>query len=98
MGYAIRFASRIGGTLSTLKWDGASLKPLWNETHSVELYNRTEDDAFVPPPPPNGGEWERRDDYEDVNVATAAPKELLQTLAKKLRAVVEMAVARSLSY
>ena len=71
-----------------LKWDGASLKPLWNETHSVELYNRTEDDAFVPPPPPNGGEWERRDDYEDVNVATAAPKELLQTLAKKLRAVV----------
>ena len=26
--------------------------------------------------------------YEDVNVATAAPKELLQTLAKKLRAVV----------
>ena len=70
-----------------LKWDGASLKPLWNETHSVELYNHTEDDAFVPPPP-NGGEWERRDDYEDVNVATAAPKELLQTLAKKLRAVV----------
>ena len=26
--------------------------------------------------------------YEDVNVATAAPKELPQTLAKKLRAVV----------
>ena len=53
----------------------------------MELYNNTEDDAFEPLPP-NGGEWERRDDYEDVNVATAAPKELLQTLAKKLRAVV----------
>ena len=58
----------------------------------MELYNNTEDNAFEPLPP-NGGEWERRDDYEDVNVATAAPKELLQTLAKKLRAVVEMAVA-----
>lgn len=46
--------------------------------HSRELYNHTLD-------VPGEGAWERKDDYEDVNIVDVADPGLVSDLATKLR-------------
>lgn len=48
------------------------------QVHSRELYNHTLD-------VPGEGAWERKDDYEDVNIVDDADPALVSALATKLR-------------
>lgn len=77
MGYTMR--TPLYRYTEFVAWNGTTLSPIWNTVHSRELYNHTLD-------VPGDGAWERRDDFEDVNLVDEADPALVATLATKLRA------------
>lgn len=77
MGYTIRTTEY--RYTEFVKWNGSTLAPDWDDVHSAELYDHRED-------LPGEGNWERRDDFEDVNQIETADAKLIAELSAKLRA------------